>query len=97
MIITVSELLDSGLAISDEVSDSRLEYAITTAEQYIVKPRLGQLYIDITENPDNYRDILEGGLVTDGTRTAYLAGLKLAMCELAFAELLMNSANATAF
>lgn len=97
MIIDINYLLDYGLPISDEIASERLERAIFTAEQYIAKPRLGDYYIAITDDPDEYYDILNGGPVTDGDRSAYLAGLKPAMAHLAFAVLLNQMVNATAF
>ena len=97
MIIDINYLLDYGLPVSDEISSERLERAIFTAEQVIVKPRLGDYYIAITDDPDEYYDILNGGPVTDGDKSAYLAGLKPAMAHLAFAVLLNQMVNATAF
>lgn len=97
MIIDINYLLDYGLPVSDEIASERIERAIFTAEQYIVKPRLGDYYITITDDPDDYYYILNGGPVTDGEKSAYLAGLKPAMAHLAFAVLLNQMVNATAF
>lgn len=97
MIIDTNYLLDYGLPISDEIASERIERAIFTAEQYIVKPRLGDYYTAITDDPDEYYNILNGGTVTDGGKTAYLAGLKPAMAHLAFAVLINQMVNATAF
>lgn len=99
MIITTNEFLNCGLPISEEIDDSKLEYAIKTAEGYIVKPRLGdELYIDILTNPTNYNTILNGGIYTkeDGT-TVSIVGLKRAMYELSFSELLFEMGNVTIF
>lgn len=97
MIIDTNYLLDYGLPVSEEIASERIERAIWTAEQYIVKPRLGDYYIAITDDPDDYYYILNGGPVTDGEKSAYLAGLKPAMAHLAFAVLINQELNATAF
>lgn len=98
MIITVNELLESGLPISDEIDNAKLERAIETIEQYIVKPRLGdQMFYNMIGNPSEYTDELNGGYVIDGDRCAYLTGLKTAEYHLAFAELINMDIAATSF
>lgn len=97
MIITTNEFLNCGLPISEEVEESKLEYCINTAEQFLVKPRLKDYYIDITTNPANYTEVINGGVVTKDDKQIQLAGLKQAMYELAFSELLMENVAATIF
>lgn len=98
MIITVNELLESGLPISDEIDNAKLKRAIETIEQYIVKPRLGdQMFYNMIGNPSEYTDELNGGYVIDGDRCAYLTGLKIAEYHLAFAELINMDIAATSF
>lgn len=98
MIITVNELLDSGLPISDEIDNAKLERAIETIEHYIVKPRLGdQMFNNIISNPSEFENELNGGYVTDGDRSAYLSGLKNAEYHLAFAEIINMDIAATSF
>lgn len=97
MIITTNEFLNCGLPISEEVEESKLEYCIKTAEQFLVKPRLKDQYIEITSNPENYPEIINGGIVTKDDKQIELAGLKQAMYELAFSELLMENVTATIF
>lgn len=102
MLITINELLDSGLPISDEISDAKLMYAINTAELYIIKPRLGdQKYLEILDQPSEYAAVINGGVVEreehGETKYYYLNGLKRAMYELSFAYLLFNDITATIF
>ena len=111
MIITASELLNSGLPISDEISTNTLNDAIMTAETMIVLPRLGDtLFSDIEFNPEDYDVVLNGGLMTeelviDGSDddsedlalVARFSGLKFAEYHLAFAVLLTNTVVATTF
>ena len=98
MIITVNELLQSGLPISDEIDETKLERAISTTEQYIVKPRIGdQMYYNILGNPTEYSTDLNGGYVVDGERCAYLTGLKTAEYHLVFAMLINMDIAATSF
>lgn len=102
MLITVSELLNSGLAISDEIDTRKLDYAIETAELLIVKTRLGdQTYLAILDQPLEYAAVINGGVVDreehGETIYYYLNGLKRAMYELSFAYLLLNDISATVF
>lgn len=102
MIITTQELLSSGMPISEEIDEAKIEQAIFTAEQFILKPRIGDsLYIDILNDPEEYTDILSGGAVEierDGQTTrAYLAGLKKALFHLSFALLLRDNITSTTF
>lgn len=102
MLITTTQLLNSGLPISDEIATARLERAIHTAEHLIVRPRLGdELYTAVvngtpTESP--VKEILNGGVLTkpDGT-TCIVSGLYPAMYHLSFAALISDTVNATTF
>lgn len=98
MIITTTDLLNSGLPVSEEISDEKLERAIKTAEQFLVKPRLGALYVTIITEPSEYATILDGGIYTlpDGSEV-YLSGLCEADKELAYACLLRDILAATTF
>lgn len=98
MIITTEELLASGLPISDEIDEAKLERAIETIEQYIVKPRLGdQMFHNMIGNPTEFQNELNGGYVVEGDKCAYLTGLKTAEYHLAFAELINMDIAATSF
>lgn len=102
MIITTQELLSSGMPVSDEIDERKIEQAIFTSEQFILKPRIGDsLYIDILNDPEEYSAILSGGPVEyekDGqTYHKYLAGLKSALYNLSFALLLRDNVASTTF
>lgn len=98
MIITIDELLGCGLQISEELSNERLQMAIYTAEQYVVKPRLGdEMYLAITDDPESYYYVINGGIVTKDDKDIYLAGLKQAMYHLAYAFLLRDNLVVTVF
>ena len=98
MLITTTDLLNSGLPVSEEISDDKLERAIKTAENFILKPRLGALYVTIITEPSEYATILDGGIYTlpDGSEV-YLSGLCEAAKELAYACLLRDNLAATTF
>lgn len=99
MLITITELLNSGLPISSELEDAKLSYAINTSENYVLKPLMGdELYMEVTGNPEEYGTIISGGTYTkeDG-KEVIVTGLKKAMLELAFSELLFNELNVTIF
>lgn len=98
MLITTTEFLNCGLPVSEEIADKKLEYAIKTAEQYIVRQRLTDtIYMDIVSNPANYSEVISGGVVEKDGKQMYLNGLKNVMYELAFAQLLMENVAATVF
>ena len=98
MLITTTEFLNCGLPISEEIENGKLEYAIDTAEHFIVQKRLTDtMYLEITNNPTDYREVISGGVVEKDDKQMYLNGLKKAMYELAFAQLLMENVAATIF
>lgn len=98
MIITTTDLLNSGLPVSEEITDDKLQLAINTAEQFIVKPRLGEMFVTIITEPSDYGTILDGGIYTleDG-KQVYLSGLCNAVKELSYACLLRDNLAATIF
>lgn len=97
MFIDITYLLNAGLPISEEISNDTLNRAIFTAENYVIKPRLGELYNAITENPNDYSVELAGGVLADGDRRVYVAGLELAEAHITYAYLITNTVNATTF
>lgn len=107
MITTTTDLLNSGLNVSDEITDARLERVIRDTEMGIVKPRLGDpVYIEINDDPVTYEDYIKGGVVTYTThdrcgreveKTVLLSGLKEAVCHIAFGMLLRDNAVSTTY
>lgn len=99
MLIDTSYLLAFGLPISEEIDYNKLERAISTAENIVIKPRLGDLYAEIVENPLDYDIAINGGVLVDEEteKHIYVAGLKSAEAHIAFGILLGDVINATAF
>ena len=98
MFIDVNYLLGFGLPLSDEISYEKMERAISTAENIVIKPRLGyKLYAEMIENPSEYVTEVDGGVLVDGEDHFYVAGLKEAEAHIAFAILLAWNLNATSF
>lgn len=101
MIITIDDLLNSGLDVSAEITSEKLALAIGTAENFVVKPRLGKLYSSIVNDPDGYYNLINGGAWTVNleytTKTYQLTGLKSAILHLAYAFLLRQNISATTF
>lgn len=92
MLITTTDIYNSGLSVSEEIPQANVERAIKTAEQFMVRPRLtDKVYIDFVNGLHN--DLLNGGIVGE----SYVTGLKEAEIELTFAVLLHQSINATTF
>lgn len=99
MLIDYNSFTGSGLPVSDNVSQERVNRCIRTAELAILKPRLGDtLYIDITTNPSQHTTEINGGTLTDaGGNAIYVAGLKDALFHITFAVLLFDEIQATTF
>lgn len=92
MLITANDIYDSGLSVSEEIPQANIERAITTAEQFMVRPRLtNKVYIDFLNG--HHTDLFNGGVIGDN----FVAGLKEAEIELSFAVLLHQTINATTF
>lgn len=92
MLITTTDIYNSGLSVSEEIPQANVERAIKTAEQFMVRPRLtDKVYIDFVNGLHN--DLLNGGIVGE----SYVTGLKEAEIELTFAVLLHQTINATTF
>lgn len=99
MFIDTSYLLAFGLPISSEIDYNKIERAIATAENIVIKPRLGDLYAEIVENPLDYDIAINGGVLVDEAteKHIYVAGLKMAEAHIAFGILLGDVINATTF
>lgn len=99
MFIDTTYLLNFGLPISSEIEYNKLERAISTAENIVIKPRLGDLYALMVENELEYDIAINGGVLVDeiNDKHIYVAGIKEAEAHIAFAILLGDIINATAF
>lgn len=95
MILTVEDLIDSGLKVSVDSKNAQL--AIEDAELFYVKSVLGDSnYIHFNEPVEEGSDdwkIIHGGVVND----IFVPGLKKAISHIAFAFLLRMNVNAVRF
>ena len=85
-------------AIADNLDDQRrLVMYIQETETLDIIPAIGaELYKDCNENPQNHQTLLEGGYYDDDKK--HFAGLKAAVCLLAYARFLPNNnINVTPF
>lgn len=84
MLITFQEFIDSGIRISNDISQSEIEFAIKTVEQFYLKPAItDEHYIYLKTNPEDPTNlILLNGGVIEGIE---YAGLKYALYHLVFA------------
>lgn len=94
MIVTATELINSGVAnISSEIDEAKIENAISNAEMFVVKDRLGDaLYLGFLNGTAD--DVLLDGGEYQGR---YIVGLKRAIFNLAVAFLLRTDVAATIF
>lgn len=96
MIITVNDILNSGLPISDDIRASEIENAIEVSEFFWLKSLIGdEKYIDLNNDPisaENYL-LLHGGVYEN----KYLAGIKRALINYTFSYLILNNIRATRF
>lgn len=96
MLITVEDFIDSGLKISNDVSDKEISFAIKTIEYFYLKERLTDAnYISLSTNPTesiNYI-LLNGGVIDDKV----YGGLKYALCHLVYAYLMSENMRITRY
>lgn len=96
MLITAQNFIDSGIRVSSDISDSEINMAIITVEQFYLKNRIGDTnYADLNTNPataTNYI-LLNGGTIDD----VVIAGLKLALYHLVYAYLLTDTMRITRY
>lgn len=101
MLITINQLLESGLDISEEINQNKLSLAIATAEDFIIRPRMGELFNNIVADPTAYSELINGGNITINndmtTRTVYVRGLKYAIFHIAYSYLLKSNLSVTSF
>lgn len=74
------------------VDPKRFEAFAQEAEMLYVKPMLGDtLYLDIVQNKDKYKELLNGGSWTDAEGNVnYFSGLKAAISYFIYAQNLMS-------
>jgi len=90
--ITYTEFLNSGLPVSDDISQYEVEFSINSTEEFYVKPALtDENYLALLEDPTNV-------MVTGGTEDGkHYAGIKQAMYHLVFAWMIVNDYRVTRY
>ena len=90
MLITTNDIRKHR-PIADNIDDQRrLAMYIEEAEKIDIIPVIGaELYKDCNEHPDEHEILLNGGYYNDNIN--YFAGLKAAICLLAYARFLPNN------
>lgn len=96
MLITFQEFIDSGVRISNDISQQEIELAIRTVEQFYLKPAItDEHYIDIKTNPQDPTNLilLNGGVIEDKE----YAGLKYALYHLVYGYLSTENQRITRY
>lgn len=96
MIITATQFLDSGMRVSNDISESEITTAISTVENFYIKPHLTEEhYTQILTQPtvEPYKSLIKGGVVDN----VHYAGLELAMYHLVYAYLLSDNMRITRY
>lgn len=90
--ITYEEFLNSGLPVSDDISQYEVEFSINSTEEFYLKPALtDENYLALLEDPTNV-------MVTGGTEDGkHYAGIKQAMYHLVFAWMIVNDYRVTRY
>ena len=84
--------------ISEHIDSSRIENAITEAQELDLSPIIGeQLYISILEKKgnyiDKYKELMEGCIYEYNGEKYQLRGVKVALCYFAYARLIKGIDN----
>lgn len=85
-IITYTEFFNSGLPVSDDITEAEVKFAVNTIEMYFLLPYLGDTLSDILANPTNYSDVLNAP-----------NGLKQMMYHLTFAYMIYDKVRLTRY
>jgi hypothetical protein len=97
MLITANDIRKYRSIALNLDDEKRLNTYIDEAEKLDTMPAIGvRLYKDINDNPANHIELLSGGYYDNEKR--YFAGLKAAICMLAYYRFSLNNAvNITSF
>ncbi len=96
MILSYNDFIDSGVRISSDVSQSEIEFAIKTIENFYLKPALtDEHYIELDTNPtvEPNKTLIKGGVI-DGKS---YSGLKHALCHLVYGYLMTEQQRVTRY
>ena len=97
MLITPDDIRKHRPIASNLDDETRLLMYISEAERLDIMPAIGvELYKDVSENPTDHTELLEGGYYDDGKR--YFEGLKAAVSLMSYYRFSLNNpVNATPF
>lgn len=98
MILSYNELLSMGFRIGRDVPQATVELAISMAELYMVKPSLLDSDFNALCDMDASSALIAGGTYTDEQGNSHrVAGLKMGIGCIAYAELLRMNITVTTF
>ena len=97
MLITANDIRKHRPIASNLDDEKRLNTYIEEAERLDIMPAIGvKLFKDISENPNDHEELLNGGYYDDDKR--HSEGLKAALCMLAYSRFILNNpVNVTSF
>lgn len=96
MLLTHTEFLDSGLHVSNDISEDEIKFAISTVENFYVKNAIGDTnYQNLNSSPTDPTNqiLLKGGVLNGVT----YAGMKLAECHLVYGYLMTETQRITRY
>lgn len=90
-LITTSEVSTLSRGMSVHVDEDKIETYIRESESIDIKSALGDaLYLDVKDNPDKYKLLLEGGIYEGKDGKQLLTGLKTALAYYTYARIVKN-------
>lgn len=90
-LITTLEVSSLSRSMSVHVDEDKIETYIRESESIDIKSALGDaLYLDVKDNPDKYKLLLEGGIYEGKDGKQLLIGLKTALAYYTYARIVKN-------
>lgn len=91
-LITTLEVADLSRSMSVHVDENKIDTYIRESESIDIKSALGDaLYLDVKENPEKYKLLLDGGIYEDkcGEKKIFM-GIKTALAYYTYARIVKN-------
>ena len=90
-LITTLEVSSLSRSMSVHIDEDKIETYIRESESIDIKSALGDaLYLDVKDNPDKYKLLLEGGIYEGKDGKQLLTGLKTALAYYTYARIVKN-------
>ena len=90
-LITTLEVSSLSRSMSLHIDEDKIETYIRESESIDIKSALGDaLYLDVKDNPDKYKLLLEGGIYEGKDGKQLLTGLKVALAYYTYARIVKN-------